>query len=78
LTDTSDAKRRDVAVIAGYMLVPSPEANRALVSEALAEAAAGRLRPIIGQRFAMSKAADAHAAIEARLTVGKTILLPEP
>ncbi|MFB9838212.1 zinc-binding dehydrogenase, partial [Actinoallomurus acaciae] len=36
--------------------------------------AAGRLRPVIGQRFPLERAADAHAAIEARATVGKTLL----
>ena len=47
----------------------------ALSSAALAEAAAGRLRPVIGQTFPLSRAADAHAAIEARATLGKTLLV---
>jgi NADPH2:quinone reductase len=47
----------------------------ALTRAALAEAAAGRLRPVIGQTFALDRAAEAHAAIEARATVGKTLLL---
>ena len=42
--------------------------------QALADAAAGQLRPLIGQRFPLERAADAHAAIEARATVGKTLL----
>jgi NADPH2:quinone reductase len=46
------------------------------VEQALATAAAGRLRPVIGQRFALARAADAHRAIEARQTLGKTILIP--
>jgi len=29
---------------------------------------------VIGQRFPLARAADAHAAIEARATVGKTLL----
>jgi NADPH2:quinone reductase len=41
---------------------------------ALAEAAAGRIRPVIGQEFALAEAAAAHAAIEARTTIGKTLL----
>ena len=36
------------------------------------------LKPIIGQRFALEDAAAAHAAIEARTTVGKTLLVVEP
>jgi NADPH2:quinone reductase len=52
----------------------TPEELRALTKRALAEAAAGRLRPVIGQRFPLDQAADAHAAIQARATVGKTLL----
>jgi NADPH:quinone reductase len=51
------------------------EKTRALTEDALAEAAAGRLRPVIGQRFPLERAADAHAAIESRATVGKTLLV---
>ncbi len=53
---------------------PSPEEMRARTITALAEAAAGRLRPVIGQTFPLERAADAHAAIESRRTVGKTLL----
>jgi NADPH:quinone reductase len=53
---------------------PTPEEQRELTESALAEAAAGRLRPVIGQRFPLERAADAHAAIESRATVGKTLL----
>ena len=47
---------------------------RSCAESALAQAAAGRLRPVIGQRFPLDRAADAHAAIETRATVGKTLL----
>ncbi|MEV6811669.1 zinc-binding dehydrogenase [Micromonospora sp. NPDC051296] len=53
---------------------PTPQQLRAYTERALAEAAAGRLRPVIGQRFPLERAADAHAAISARETVGKTLL----
>ncbi|HEV7721589.1 MAG TPA: zinc-binding dehydrogenase [Iamia sp.] len=53
---------------------PSPAEMSALTASALAEAAAGRLRPVIGQRFPLEQAADAHRAIEARRTIGKTLL----
>jgi NADPH2:quinone reductase len=53
---------------------PSPEEARRFTERALAEAAAGRLRPVIGQRYPLDGAADAHAAIEGRKTVGKTLL----
>ncbi|MFI6782235.1 zinc-binding dehydrogenase [Micromonospora sp. NPDC050276] len=51
-----------------------PARLRAYTEQALADAAAGRLRPLIGQRFPLERAAEAHAAIEARATVGKTLL----
>jgi NADPH:quinone reductase len=53
----------------------APEETRAFTEDAFAEAAAGRLRPVIGQRFPLDRAADAHAAIESRATVGKTLLV---
>jgi NADPH2:quinone reductase len=52
----------------------TPDEMRSFTESALAEAAAGRLRAVIGQRFPLERAADAHAAIESRATVGKTLL----
>ncbi|WP_433755073.1 zinc-binding dehydrogenase [Nocardia sp. CA-135398] len=46
---------------------------RPLEDKAMAEAAAGRLRPAI-QRFALAEAAEAHRALETRGTVGKVVL----
>jgi NADPH2:quinone reductase len=66
------AQARRVTVLAGA--AASPEELAALVRTALAEAAAGRLRPVIGQEFELAEAARAHAAIEARTTIGKTLL----
>lgn len=40
------------------------------------QAAAGRVRPIVGQ--ALERAADAHAAIESRAIIGKTLLTVAP
>jgi NADPH:quinone reductase len=54
---------------------PAPEETRAFTEDALAEAAAGRLRPVIGQTFPLDQAADAHTAIESRATVAKMLLV---
>jgi NADPH:quinone reductase len=71
-TEARDGER-GVTVTRGLALPPErlPELTRA----ALAEAAEGRLRPVIGQRFALARAADAHATIESRATLGKTLLV---
>ncbi len=55
-------------------LALTPQSTHRLSSAALAQAAAGDLRPVVGQIFALEDAARAHAAIEARVTVGKTLL----
>ena len=46
-----------------------------LAERALAAAAAGTIRPFIGQTYPLERAADAHAAIESRSALGKTLLL---
>ena len=73
-TDVPDetAAARGVTVIRPR---PTPDELRACTESALAQAAAGGLRPVIGQRFPLERAADAHAAIESRATVGKTLLV---
>ena len=67
------AASRGIAVIRGTAL--TPEQTRELSQVALVQAAAGRLRPVIGQTYPLERAADAHAAIESRATVGKTLLV---
>jgi NADPH2:quinone reductase len=53
----------------------APERFRHYAAGILAEAAAGRVRPLIGQTFPLARAADAHAALENRTAIGKTVLL---
>jgi NADPH2:quinone reductase len=67
-----EAARRGVRVIWGPQAKPQDMLE--LTRAALVEAAAGRLRPVIGQTFPLEQAAAAHAAIEARTTLGKTLL----
>ncbi|RSM45066.1 NADPH:quinone reductase [Actinoplanes sp. ATCC 53533] len=52
----------------------TPERFRHYAAGILAEAAAGRVRPLIGQTFPLARAADAHAALENRTAIGKTVL----
>lgn len=53
-----------MAVLTGA--APTPEELVGLTRAALTEAVGGRLRPLVGQRFALEDAAAAHAAIEGR------------
>lgn len=69
----SEAAERSITLLAPGR--PSPEEMSALTAEALAAAAAGTLHPLIGQRFPLDRAADAHRAIESRRTIGKTLLI---
>ncbi|HET6188395.1 MAG TPA: zinc-binding dehydrogenase [Trebonia sp.] len=66
------ALARQVTVRAGFGADPAK--LREFARTALAEAAAGRIRPVIGQEVELERAAEAHAAIEARATIGKTLL----
>jgi NADPH2:quinone reductase len=76
MTDPAAAAARGLTVIPLSSVTTGPDDLRALSEQALAEAAAGRLRPTIGQRFPLAAAAEAHAAIESRATIGKTLLIP--
>jgi NADPH:quinone reductase len=73
--DRREAGRRDITV-RGIEHVQFARADaRRLTERAMSEAAAGRIRPIIGQRFPLDQAEDAHRAIEARDVIGKTLLV---
>lgn len=74
LTAAEDVASRGLRLIRAGEIATSPEDNRLLVESALSAAAAGRLRVVLGRRFPLAEAASAHAAIEARTTVGKTVL----
>lgn len=72
--DAAEAERRGVTLFGiGDVQFGEAEARR-LTAHVLAEAAAGRLRPVIGARFPLTEAAAAHAAIEGRELVGKVVL----
>jgi len=77
--DPRHAAERGVSVLS-YFGAPSgprsPEAQYRQSRDVLAAAAQGRLRTLVGARFPLERAAEAHAAIMARRTRGKTVLEP--
>jgi NADPH:quinone reductase len=75
--DAEEATRRQITVFGIEQVQLDPATARRLVAKALALVAAGRLRAVIGQTFPLEQAAAAHAAVEGRHTLGKTLLLTE-
>ena len=67
-----EASAREVELVSQAR--PTPEESSERTAFALAETEAGRLRPVLGQVVPLADAAAAHAAVEARATVGKTLL----
>jgi NADPH:quinone reductase len=67
--------RRRIRAVSLGSVPRDPVRLRELARTALAEAAAGRLVPTVGQTFPLDRAAEAHAAIESRATLGKTLLI---
>lgn len=75
VVEPARAERRGVRVIGLEQLYGfGPNMGR-WAEQVMAEAVAGRVRPVIGQTFPLERAADAHAAIETRGALGKTLLL---
>jgi NADPH:quinone reductase len=71
--DPDEAGRRGVHLVDTPPLGPGD--SRRLTAAALGAAARGELRPVVGQTVPLGSIAEAHAAIEARTTVGKTLLV---
>jgi NADPH2:quinone reductase len=74
--DAAEARRRGVTVTSITDLQYPPGSRSRLLRAALDELRHGVIAPIVGQTFALSDAARAHDAIEARATIAKTLLLP--
>lgn len=72
-SETDITKTHSIQVI-GLSSAPSASETIALIKEALDLAAIGKIQPLIGQIYTLANAAQAHSAIEARATVGKTLL----
>jgi NADPH:quinone reductase len=73
--DPSEAASRGIAMSGIDDVRLAPRDAKRMAERALSEAAAGRITPVIGQTFPLEQAADAHAAIESRDVIGKTLLL---
>lgn len=71
--DPQEAKERKVRVF-GIDDPLSPDEWRRFTEQGLKRLASGSVRPAIGQAVPMERAAEAHAAIEAREVIGKTVL----
>jgi NADPH:quinone reductase len=70
------AEQRQVRVTNVLEAGPPDKATvRELLMEALASAAQGRIRPVIGSTYPLERARDAHASLAERTTVGKSLLL---
>lgn len=73
--DTRKAEERAITV-RGIEAVQFAAADaKRLTERALSKAVAGEIRPVIGQTFPLDQVAQAHAAIEDRDVIGKTLLV---
>ncbi|WP_228807842.1 zinc-binding dehydrogenase [Nocardia otitidiscaviarum] len=72
--DHEDAAAREITIVGLLELTKSDIDWEPALGRALAEVAAGRLEVVVGQTFPLDRASAAHAAIEARTAVGRTVL----
>lgn len=72
--DPQAAAERGVAVTGIEAVQLSGLDRTRYIEQALHEAAAGVIAPVIGQTFPLDQAGAAHAAIEGRATFGKTLI----
>jgi NADPH2:quinone reductase len=76
--DRDDAKRRNIAATGLGDLQVRPGDRADLARQILPDVLSGKVRPLIGQTFPLAEAARAHAMIEAREAVAKTLLTVAP
>ncbi|GAA4984872.1 zinc-binding dehydrogenase [Yinghuangia aomiensis] len=74
VVDPNEAHDRGVRVLALDQLFTFGPRMHGWAEEIMAAAAAGRVRPMVGQTFPLDRAAAAHAAIESRQALGKTLI----
>jgi NADPH2:quinone reductase len=73
--DPVEAQHRGVEVIGIEQLFDFRPQVARWAEQMMSQAAAGLVRPVIGQTFPLDRAAEAHATVENRTAVGKTLLL---
>jgi NADPH2:quinone reductase len=73
--DADAARERGIAIRGISDVQFSPEEADRRLRAVLAEAAAGRIAPVIGRTYPLEDAAEAHRRIEAREVIGKSLLL---
>jgi NADPH:quinone reductase len=73
--DREEAGRRGITVQGIEQAQFPPGGHEKLAGQALAEVAAGRMRPAIGQSYPLDRAADAHRGLEGRSALGKSLLM---
>ncbi|MET0928736.1 MAG: zinc-binding dehydrogenase [Aeromicrobium sp.] len=74
---TYEHPEKTATMLLGPQMLARPGGLRSLEAEALQHAADGSRVPLVGARFALSDAAGAHRALEARQTHGKVVLVPD-
>ena len=75
--DRGDAGRRKVTVTGLGDLQVRPGERADLARQLLPDVASGKIRPLVGQTFPLAEAARAHALIEAREAIAKTLLISD-
>ena len=73
--DRDQAGRRGITVQGIEQAQFPPGGHEKLAAQALADVAAGRMRPVIGQSYPLERAAEAHRGLEGRSAIGKTLLI---
>jgi NADPH:quinone reductase len=73
VADQAEARAPGITATGIERVQLAPAEFKRYAVSALAEAAARRISPLVGQTFPLERAAEAHAAIEARVAVGKTL-----
>jgi NADPH2:quinone reductase len=76
--DRAEAKQRDIVVTGIADLQGGPGERADLARQILPDVLSGKVRPLIGQTFPLTEAPSAHAMIEAREAIAKTLLIVDP